>query len=150
MKCRDFENMMLLYFDGQLSDEDCVCFENHIGSCGKCRSQYGRIAAVYSGVEAERGDFRHSQFLAQKLMYKVQNTQSVTLFTNKWGRYVLYPLTLVAALFVGFLLGSFYINVNRNSSTLVTQIAIERISEQYIDGDVNNPYIFQVENSPLK
>lgn len=137
MKCRDFEDMILLQIDGTITESDGKAFTEHIETCEKCRLQYEKISAIYSSASSIYSFVPVNPQLANAVISEVETQKSLYVRSSWVKKYVLIPAATAAALFVGILLGTTFVKIN---SDIQEDYLVEVLSEQPTDNSENNPY----------
>jgi len=86
MKCKDFQNKIIFFIDGELDKESSIKFESHIKSCNECRQLFEKVNSSYSHINEDRiaeiNPFFYSR-IAAAIESEKQNTVNSKLLKNK-------------------------------------------------------------------
>jgi predicted anti-sigma-YlaC factor YlaD len=88
LDCRQIDELLSGYLDGELTQGDRQRVELHLESCSKCREAYGELARLREAV----GDLAFGE-LSQDEWSKIMN--DVTVRTSRGSGWVLYVVGLV-------------------------------------------------------
>lgn len=130
--------MILLQIDGQLTEKDSKSFLEHLETCKKCRLQYQKISAIYASADSIFSFVPKNQNLTADVIAQIEAPKPLSSNSSWLKKYVLVPTAAAAALFVGIVLGTAFVNIN--NSDVQDDYLVEVLTEQPTENSANNPY----------
>lgn len=113
MKCSEFENLSMLYFDGGVDEQQKIDINEHIKICSSCRDSFNSMKRMIELLETEE-EFKIDEGFTDQVMAKVNEYEESRIRTSKLIEKLAYPS---AALFLctGLLMWFLFIrNINVN------------------------------------
>ena len=108
MNCNEIKDMMSLYIDDELEDEEKLLFEHHIESCEHCKKEldeYRKMVNILQNLPEEEPPKGYCKRLHEKLLdVKLNNKTSMR---SRWIRY-----SSIAAAFVLIISTIYFANMN--------------------------------------
>lgn len=144
MKCIDVNNRMLSYLDGELTEQDRSAFLYHVDGCPQCAAQLEKIRNIYIEIDRERQEFEPNPHLAGAVISRISgNSATNQNLRIRYGR-TLVSVASVAALLIGFILGT-SLHANLGSNQDLVDIQMEQLADLYYSGADENPYLLQID-----
>jgi len=124
--CRDVEQLMTPYVDGEAAADDRAAVEGHLNRCGRCRDLVSVERAAHDVVTARRDDLReaapaalHSKCAAHAAWNR--SSRRVAPFIRRWA-----PLSVAATLILA-VAAVFTLGLNNKVQALAVQMTLDHV-----------------------
>ena len=152
MKCKEVENNLFFYIEGNLAENKMVDFKNHLNSCDNCNALYQKLKADLLLIENDKIT-KPNPFLYSRIAERLQQEESkkpsvIRLKTRQFYIQVAaYAAGIVLAIFLGIGLGA---DFDSNSNIVIEDL--EELTEYQMFADsynLNQPseYTYELELS---
>lgn len=107
MKCKDFQNSMLFFIDGDLKKTDAAQFEKHLEVCNQCKQLFEEISTSYSLIGKNRIT-ESNPFFYTRVKAALENETSKPVWTAKKLvlQWVTYSIIGVFSLLAGYFIAN--------------------------------------------
>src|SRR5690349_11400199 len=99
MSCREFEDLLNPYFDGELPVPEALRTERHLSECSACRSHYEGLEWLSAEIAAARLDYAPPPSLSKRIQ-KASRSAAEVKRPWWWGAGMIAAAALVALLVV--------------------------------------------------
>ena len=106
MDCRDFQNNLFAYMEGELTHEFRDAMAEHTMLCGSCSRLLAGFLAIERAIELDKAQEPNPFFATRILQQLANDKKKHGLFTFPVLRPVMLTLALLAALMTGFFIGN--------------------------------------------
>jgi anti-sigma factor RsiW len=133
MDCRDIQNYLFAYGEGELSPDQRHAMEEHAGKCESCARLLESYRAMESVIESDRAT-EPNPFAATRILQYLENHQQPRAHSKAIQvlRPVLITLALFFAIALGFMIGTQ--GITSTSSETVSDQPLEMLrTELFID-----------------
>ena len=80
MECKNFQNMMVFYHDGELDDSISNDFQNHLETCENCRILYNEFYSAYHFIGHDKITESNPFFYSRVITAIENETKNRTIF----------------------------------------------------------------------
>jgi hypothetical protein len=105
-ECNDFEEVVHLYIDNQLTDPEKIKFERHMSTCEECKEEYSELLAlknVFGNLQEEELPPNFKSLLHEKLLLEIEPMKKPkTVFLKNHGVFIKTSLGIAATLVLAF------------------------------------------------
>jgi len=104
MKCSELHKQLFSYLEGELSENDVRCIDNHLEECASCRSVYNNTREAWDALREE--EISYQPFFYTRLKQRMENRKNRTAPNlARIGRAILQPAIYFVILGLGIYIG---------------------------------------------
>lgn len=139
MKCKDFQDQLLDYTEGNLPEDSLRAMEAHAGNCSSCAVLLDKFREVAGAIALEKQTLP-DPFIATRIVQQLENAATRPVQRNFPAlRPILVTFGLLAALAAGFLVGN--AGASRKTGTAVENTQLEMLKtnffvQDFVDEDI--------------
>lgn len=139
MKCKDFQDHLLDYTEGNLPEDMLRTMEAHTGSCSSCAVLLDKFREVAGSIALEKQTLP-DPFTATRIVQRLENAAAGPVKRNFPAlRPILVTFGLLAALAAGFLVGN--AGASRKTDTGVENTQLQMLKtnffvQDFVDEDI--------------
>ena len=132
MNCKEVENILIFYVEGELNNQQAQSVENHLQRCDSCQKIYKKLKADINFLNNDRISEVNESFY-ENLIVRIESEN------NKTGRikqlavqFLAYAAAVFIAVFIGVALGRGINRANENFADETTNVSeFQLFAESY-------------------
>lgn len=146
MNCKNYNQQLYQYLEGDLSEALAMEIKKHIKECKVCEYDLIRLTQVTKLIDAEKSEFKFDPFMSARIITKL--TKPEPLADQKYSlRYLTITTLAAAGLIIGILIGSLFTSSSDLIDDTSSTAAYEQLADEYMPAVENNPYnLVTIEN----
>jgi hypothetical protein len=154
MNCKQVQNKLIFFIEGDLNNTDSASFKIHIDGCSECQYLFNQIKSSLEFIERDNA-IDVNPYFSTRVLAALENKKNQTSVLNLFRikkyslRLAFYSFLFFVAFFIGRFLGMDKIMIEQNSISQKTEISDNELFAESYQLQLNNEdvYIINTEES---